>query len=111
MSDAGSTVAGVRERVSFACSACGQLVAQWAGRCPGCEAWGTVQGSAARPVGVEPAARPVPLGTSADEERIPTGVPGLDRVLGGGLVPGSVVLLAGPPGIGKSTLVLQMLGS
>jgi len=54
---------------------------------------------------------PVPLGTSRDDDRIRTGVPGLDRVLGGGLVPGSVVLIAGPPGIGKSTLVLQLLGS
>jgi len=60
---------------------------------------------------VSSGAVPVPLGTSADEARIRTDVPGLDRVLGGGLVPGSVVLLAGPPGIGKSTLVLQLLGS
>jgi DNA repair protein RadA/Sms len=53
----------------------------------------------------------VPLGPSGDDARIPTGVPGLDRVLGGGLVPGSVVLIAGPPGIGKSTLILQLLGA
>jgi DNA repair protein RadA/Sms len=54
---------------------------------------------------------PVPLGSSGDDARIQTGVPGLDRVLGGGLVPGSVVLIAGPPGIGKSTLILQLLGA
>src|SRR5207245_9580657 len=55
--------------------------------------------------------RPVALHVGEDEPRIRTGVPGLDCVLGGGLVPGSVVMLAGPPGIGKSTLVLHLLGA
>ena len=111
MSEAGASVDAVKERVSFVCSACGQRLAQWAGRCPGCEAWGTVLESATRAPGRQGGSvAPVPLGTSRDEARIRTGVPGLDRVLGGGLVPGSVVLIAGPPGIGKSTLVLQLLG-
>jgi DNA repair protein RadA/Sms len=61
--------------------------------------------------GSREAVAPVALASSGDDARIPTGVPGLDRVLGGGLVPGSVVLIAGPPGIGKSTLVLQLLGA
>jgi DNA repair protein RadA/Sms len=75
-------------------------------------AWGTVQASVAPPSSrSREAIAPVPLGSSGDDARIPTGVPGLDRVLGGGLVPGSVVLIAGPPGIGKSTLVLQLLGA
>jgi DNA repair protein RadA/Sms len=110
VSEAGASVAGVKERVSFACSACGQRLAQWAGRCPGCEAWGTVQESSPAATARCSVVSPVSLGGSGDDPRIRTQVPGLDRVLGGGLVPGSVVLLAGPPGIGKSTLVLQLLG-
>jgi DNA repair protein RadA/Sms len=101
----------VKARVSFACSACGQRLGQWAGRCPACEAWGTVQEVTPPPVSRSGSVA-VPLDPGGETDaRIATGLPGLDRVLGGGLVPGSVVLLAGPPGIGKSTLVLQLLGS
>jgi DNA repair protein RadA/Sms len=111
VSAAGDTVAPVKERVSFVCSACGQRLAQWAGRCPGCEAWGSVQEVAAAPRR-DPGTAAVPLDPGGDvDARIATGLPGVDRVLGGGLVRGSVVLLAGPPGIGKSTLLLQLLGS
>jgi DNA repair protein RadA/Sms len=106
-----ATVARMKERVSFACSACGQRLARWAGRCPGCEAWGTVQEVVVSPHRSGGGATAVALGSAAGDARIVTGLPGLDRVLGGGLVPGSVVLLAGPPGIGKSTLVLQLLGA
>ena len=97
-------------RTVLACSACGQQLAQWAGRCPGCDAWGTIQEQAGGT-----ASPPVALQTLADdgasERRVPTGFPGIDRVLGGGLVPASVALLAGEPGIGKSTLLLQVVAN
>ncbi len=87
-------------------------MAQWVGRCPGCGGWGTIErvppGAASGPRGsVVPAVPLVPA--PATEHRIGTGFAGLDRVLGGGLVPASVALLAGQPGIGKSTLLLQVL--
>jgi DNA repair protein RadA/Sms len=91
-------------RTVLSCRECGQQLAQWAGRCPGCGAWGTIEERGGGPA--------VELGTlehgEADERRIPTGLPGVDRVLGGGLVPSTVALLAGEPGIGKSTLLLQL---
>jgi DNA repair protein RadA/Sms len=101
-----------RERAAYRCDECGLDVAKWVGRCPECQAWGTVNEAGARP-GLSVVAGPV----SAPAQRIaavaadgarhrPTGEPELDRVLGGGLVPGSVVLLAGEPGVGKSTLLL-----
>ena len=90
---------------------------RWLGKCPACGEWDTLKEQAA-PAGKRPRAvssvglpRPVPLGEvgALREERIPTGVSELDRVLGGGIVPGSLVLIGGEPGIGKSTLVLQAL--
>ncbi len=99
-----------RVRSVLACDACGQQLAQWAGRCPGCGAWGTIREAPGGPVGP-----PVVLETLEHdgevERRVGTGLAGLDRVLGGGLVPASVVLLAGEPGIGKSTLLLQLLAN
>jgi DNA repair protein RadA/Sms len=97
-----------RPRTVFACSECRQQVAQWVGRCPGCGAWGTIEGSVG---GRSGAVAPVLTlgGTSGTEPRVSTGIQGLDRVLGGGLVPASVILLAGEPGIGKSTLLLHLL--
>ncbi len=102
-----------RERSGYRCEECGLEVAKWVGRCPECQAWGTVAEVGAR-VGSVPAAGPVtaparPIARRAGDRRRapPTGVPELDRVLGGGLVPGSVVLLAGEPGVGKSTLLLS----
>jgi DNA repair protein RadA/Sms len=88
-------------------------MAQWVGRCPGCGAWGTINEAPARRAnGVARPAAPVTLGSAPqDESRISTGFEGLDRVLGGGLVPASVVLLAGEPGIGKSTLLLSVIGN
>ena len=113
VSEPDDTLRGVtRDRIAFICSACGQRLSQWTGRCPGCAAWGTVdQTSGAAAAAGRDIVRPVALHPGEDEPRIRTGVPGLDRVLGGGLVPGSVVMLAGPPGIGKSTLVLHTLGA
>jgi DNA repair protein RadA/Sms len=95
-------------RQVLACSGCGHRVSQWLGRCPGCGEWGTI-GEVASSGG---RAEPVPLGQADDGPpvRLGSGLEGFDRVLGGGLVPGSVVLLAGEPGIGKSTLLLQVLG-
>ena len=92
----------------FACTACGAPTGQWAGRCPSCAAWGTVERRTEH--GAGRAARPVSLRETPDDpdRRIPTGFDGVDRVLGGGLVPGSVALVAGEPGIGKSTLLLQI---
>ncbi len=93
-------------RTVLSCRECGQQFAQWAGRCPGCGAWGTIEERGGRSPAVE-------LETleheDVDERRIPTGLPGVDRVLGGGLVPSTVALLAGEPGIGKSTLLLQLV--
>jgi DNA repair protein RadA/Sms len=88
-------------------------MAQWAGRCPGCGAWGSV--ATAHPAGSAASGNGRSLATSrlsaagALQRRMPTGVAGVDRVLGGGLLPGSVTLLAGEPGIGKSTLLLQLV--
>jgi DNA repair protein RadA/Sms len=105
-----------RTRTTYVCRDCGQQTAQWVGRCPGCGAWGTLderRGAAAGGT-ASPSVVPVPLasgGSDASGDRLATGVAGLDRVLGGGLVRGSVSLLAGEPGIGKSTLLLQILSS
>lgn len=104
-----------KTKTVFACSSCRQQVSQWVGRCPGCAAWGTIgEVRAAVTSGGRPAAPAavVSLGSAPDEvRRMSTGFADVDRVLGGGLVPASVVLLAGDPGIGKSTLVLHMLAN
>jgi len=110
-----------RSRSIYACSKCGAQQAQWHGRCPECGAWSTlaeevVGGNAntgANLLQVEKrtgAAKVRPLRdiTTDATPRIPTGIPELDRVLGGGLVPASVVLIGGEPGVGKSTLALQL---
>ena len=107
--------AKVKPRVAFECDVCGHQPAKWVGRCPECGEWGSVieatapsgsgRGSVARPP-LEPA-RPIATYSVAPARARPTGVGELDRVLGGGLVPGTVVLLAGEPGVGKSTLLLD----
>jgi len=108
-------------RSIFVCSACAHQSPRWHGRCPGCGDWNTLVeerpapgrgGGAAGSRASGPALRPVPL---ADVEapavaRLSTGIAELDRVLGGGLVPGSLVLLGGAPGIGKSTITASALG-
>src|SRR5918999_1424802 len=100
--------------LKFACSECGQSTGRWLGRCPGCGNFGTlVEESPPSPTrGKAVAARPVLRLVDVEAEearRIPTGVSELDRVLGGGLVPASLVLVGGEPGIGKSTLLLTAL--
>ena len=103
--------------VQYACSECGYATGKWLGRCPACDGWGTlVEERAPSPSGRtgaagaqgKPVLRLVEVAAS-DAERLPTGVPELDRVLGGGLVPASLVLVSGDPGIGKSTLLLMAL--
>jgi DNA repair protein RadA/Sms len=94
--------------------ACGSAAPKWSGRCAACEEWNTLVEELDRPEPVSAApvgAAPVPItevGSIAGAP-VPTGIPELDRVLGGGLVPGSVTLVGGEPGVGKSTLVLQLL--
>jgi len=98
--------------VQHVCSECGTTSPRWLGRCPGCGGWGTLLEERAEPAPAAVASRPllrlVDVAT-ADAERIGTGVSELDRVLGGGLVPASLVLISGDPGIGKSTLLLMAL--
>jgi DNA repair protein RadA/Sms len=99
----------------FACSECGQSTGRWLGRCPGCGSFGTLVDETAAPSRSKGAApRPVLrlVDVQAEEaDRIPTGVSELDRVLGGGLVPASLVLVGGEPGVGKSTLLLMALAA
>jgi DNA repair protein RadA/Sms len=103
----------------FACSACGQQTPKWHGRCPGCGEWNTIAEEArpaaapGRPRSSARALKPVLLGQveAPAVERLGTGIGELDRVLGGGLVPGSMVLIGGSPGIGKSTLTTAALGN
>ncbi|WP_432558647.1 DNA repair protein RadA [Granulicoccus sp. GXG6511] len=99
---------------SYRCSECGWTTAKWVGRCGECQTWGSVSEQGApkvREVAAHaPTTRAVPIASVAAElsTRDLTGVAELDRVLGGGLVPGAVVLLAGEPGVGKSTLLLEV---
>jgi DNA repair protein RadA/Sms len=101
----------------YVCQACGDSFLRWEGQCRACGAWNTLvetlvrEASSAAHRRSPPASNsaPVPLAnlSQADVARIPVGIGELDRVLGGGLVPGSLVLVGGEPGIGKSTLLLQ----
>lgn len=102
----------------FTCTACGAVHRKWQGRCDACGAWNSVIEEAAARSGPGPAlprGRTIPLSDLATEEapppRAPSGLDELDRVLGGGLVPASAILLGGDPGIGKSTLLLQATAS
>jgi DNA repair protein RadA/Sms len=102
-----------RTKTIFRCSECGGAAPKWAGRCPSCGGWNTLLEELDEPTAAyEPAAASIPaqsiVGVGLDRWATrPTGVTELDRVLGGGVVPGSVTLIGGEPGIGKSTLILQ----
>jgi DNA repair protein RadA/Sms len=102
---------GAGRRARFVCRECGHVELLWAGRCPACGAWNALEPEAEPAVETpsSPAERPRPLGSvdAADAPRLGTGSAELDRVLGGGILPGSLTLLGGDPGIGKSTLALQ----
>lgn len=107
-----------KAKISYVCNQCGAQSPQWAGQCPDCNAWNSFteqnnQFTASRQKGYAGTAQPTILHLShispSEQPRISTGLAELDRVLGGGLVPGSVILLGGDPGIGKSTILLQML--
>ncbi len=101
--------------VKFACSECGQSTARWLGRCPGCGSFGTLAEEASPENGAPSELARTPLRLDDVEieaaARIPTGLTELDRVLGGGIVPASLVLVGGEPGVGKSTLLLMALAS
>src|SRR5215204_7277443 len=107
-----------RNRTVYRCSECGHAEPKWAGRCPACTGWSTLVEevdvpadgpSAARP----PAETPLPIDQidAVDWIPLPTGNAEVDHVLGGGLVSGSVTLIGGEPGVGKSTLLLQVVGA
>jgi DNA repair protein RadA/Sms len=104
-----------KPKTSYVCGSCGARTPQWQGQCPACQAWNTLELAVASlsslPTrgghGVQVASRTVTEVTQHDEVRAVSGIGELDRVLGGGLVAGSVILLGGDPGIGKSTLLLQ----
>lgn len=110
-----------KQKTVYFCTDCGAESPKWQGRCPGCGAWNTMQehiektvapGRAkAAPVGISRNAQRLMDVTSGDEIRFSTGMGELDRVLGGGAVAGSLVLVGGAPGIGKSTLLLQICNS
>ena len=115
-----------KDKTTYSCSECGGTSPKWAGKCPHCNAWNTLIESAAEAAAMNGGAKnrlssfSALAGSTAavqtlseiqasDVERTPTGIEELDRVLGGGIVPGGVVLIGGDPGIGKSTLLLQAL--
>jgi DNA repair protein RadA/Sms len=124
-----------KARSHYICRQCGAVQSRWMGKCPDCGAWDALEKytepraattaehaslaaswsaadeNDALATATAPAARPLAKVETADVRRLPTGVGELDRVLGGGLVPGSVILLGGDPGIGKSTLLLQAAGA
>ncbi|MDR2129135.1 MAG: DNA repair protein RadA [Burkholderiaceae bacterium] len=115
-----------KDKTIYTCSACGACTPRWLGRCPGCGAWNTLietvaevapaaasgrnrLGAAHAPLAPAAAVQSLAEIEAQDMARTPTGQPELDRVLGGGIVEGGVVLIGGDPGIGKSTLLLQAL--
>ncbi len=105
-----------RDRTRYVCQACGGAHPKWQGRCEACGEWNTLVEEAVAPKGPGPAGKAPPgrgielvalQGSTAPPARHTTGIAELDRVLGGGFVPGSAVLVGGDPGIGKSTILLQ----
>ncbi|WP_456427132.1 DNA repair protein RadA [Rhodocaloribacter sp.] len=108
-----------KPRTRYVCRECGQVSPQWMGKCPSCDAWSSlveevaptpVKARVGRAVGARGGARPARLAevTLGEEPRLRTGVSEFDRVMGGGIMRGSVTLVAGDPGIGKSTLMTEL---
>src|SRR5438105_2021427 len=106
-----ATIVSVAKKAAtiYACVECGNQATKWLGRCPECNAWNSYAAEDAAPKTSTPGSAPVGIeDIDADSSpRISTRIPALDRVLGGGLVPGAVTLVGGEPGVGKSTLLLQ----
>ncbi len=109
-----------KPKTAYACQNCGGRQPKWVGRCPDCGDWNTLVEETVKPEGLktrrglaEEGSRPQTLASVPLSEgiRLPTGMEEMDRVLGGGIVPGSLVLIGGDPGIGKSTLLLQLCGT
>ena len=110
-----------KDKIIYVCSDCGAETPNWAGKCPSCGAWNTLRemkltsGRSKTKANIieNTDSRPKKIGelSSGREIRFSTGIPELDRVLGGGAVIGSLILVGGAPGIGKSTLMLQMCGT
>jgi DNA repair protein RadA/Sms len=109
-----------KARTVFICQHCGAQQTRWLGRCPDCAEWNTLveervavepSSGGGRAATTRPQPEPITALATANERRSTTGIGELDRVLGGGLVPGAAVLIGGDPGIGKSTLVLQALAA
>ncbi len=111
--------AAPKQKSVYACAECGHSSPKWLGQCPSCHRWNTLHEEVVEETRGPPrgqarpgaAARPVPLRdvVASEDERVKTGIGELDRVLGGGVVPGMLALLGGDPGIGKSTLLLTAL--
>ena len=105
-----------KDKIVYSCRECGYQSIKWLGRCPDCGQWESLveeRPTLAADLSGLPFTRPISLVDAPDhgEKRLVTGLGELDRVLGGGIVPGSVILIGGDPGIGKSTLILHMLAS
>src|SRR5437762_13816148 len=108
-----------KAKTAYACTECGGTTSKWQGQCPNCGVWNTlVETIAATPAsrfqalaGNASVVRALSSVKASDNQRTPTGIGEFDRVLGGGLVAGGVILLGGDPGIGKSTLLLQAMAS
>ncbi len=102
-----------RDIVKFRCQACGYVTTKWMGRCPDCGTWNSIieEASIKGHTKIVQDVEPIPLSdvSFSEDTRISTGIKELDRVLGGGIVSGSVVLIGGDPGVGKSTLLLQTM--
>lgn len=104
-----------KNRPVYVCRQCGYKTVKWLGRCPECGEWESLEEEihqpSSRQVGLFDKPVSLSLAPDGDEERLVTQITELDRVLGGGIVPGSVVLIGGEPGIGKSTLLLHLLAT
>ncbi len=113
-----------KAKTNYTCSECGGISNKWTGQCPACQQWNTLVETVVEAPGMNRLSNPqhrslaqtAPVLSLADIEaidvpRFGTGIEEFDRVLGGGLVPGGVVLIGGDPGIGKSTLLLQALAN
>ena len=111
-----------KQKSIYVCSECGYESPKWLGRCPDCDTWNSfaeeikatkTANKMVKSKGISAQNVPRPVGkiSSSVKERLDTGLPELNRVLGGGLIKGSLTLISGDPGIGKSTLLLQCAGA